>query len=181
LRRLTGSVRVDSIGSAMTVNTRPRTFVFVLLGCLLLSLACVVYPFNVIRPFRAQGARELAVALVVLRYRPLVTVLSALAAAAALAGYWRAVFSRWRRVLATVGAVLVCVLAALARVNIYELMFHPDDHPSFTAASEVKLDKNEKVIAVKIGRLARAYPIRAISYHHIINDVLDQTAIVATY
>ena len=44
-----------------------------------------------------------------------------------------------------------------------------------------KLDKSEKVIAVKIGAAARAYPIRIISYHHVINDVVDKTAIVATY
>ncbi len=79
------------------------------------------------------------------------------------------------------GAVFICVLAALARVNIYELMFHPDDRPTFAAASRTKLDKDEKVIAVRSGAAARAYPIRIISYHHVINDVLDKAAIVATY
>ncbi len=44
-----------------------------------------------------------------------------------------------------------------------------------------KLDKDEKVIAVKIGASARAYPIRGMSYHHIINDVVGNVAIVATY
>jgi len=60
-------------------------------------------------------------------------------------------------------------------------MFHPDARPSFAAASRMKLDKDEKVIAVKIGAAARAYPIRNISYHHVINDVIDKVAIVATY
>jgi hypothetical protein len=152
-----------------------------LLTCLALSLILVVYPVYVIRPFRAQGARELAIALVVLRFRTAAALISGAAALAALVLYWRAQPRRWRRTFAAIGAVLVCVLAALARVNIYELMFHPDERPSFAAASRMKLDKDEKVIAVKIGGAARAYPIRDISYHHVINDVLDKVAIVATY
>jgi amino acid transporter len=155
--------------------------VAILSGCLALSLICVVYPFYVIWPFRAQGARELAIALVVMQFRSAATLVSVAAAVAALIFYWRAQPRRWRRALATAGAVFVCVLAALARVNIYELMFHPDDRPSFAAASGTKLDKDEKVIAVKIGGTARAYPIRNISYHHVINDVVDKVAIVATY
>jgi amino acid transporter len=158
-----------------------RITVNVLLACLALSLVCVVYPFYVIRPFRAQGARELAAALVVMRFRSATTLISVAAALAALVLYWRAQPRRWRRAFATACTAFVCVLAALARVNIYELMFHPDDRPSFAAASRTKLDKDEKVIAVKIGGAARAYPIRNISYHHVINDVLDKVAIVATY
>jgi|SRR5580658_2206741 amino acid transporter len=158
-----------------------RISVAVLLTCLALSLICVVYPFYVIRPFRAQGARELAAALVVMRFRSAATFIAVAAALAALVFYWRAQPRRWRRAFATAGAAFVCILAALARVNIYEMMFHPDDRPSFAAASRTKLDKDEKVIAVKIGGAARAYPIRNISYHHVINDVLDKVAIVATY
>jgi hypothetical protein len=158
-----------------------RMTVAVLLACLALSLICVVYPIYVIRPFRAQGARELAVALAAMQWRSGATLISVAAALAALVLYWRAQPRRWRRAFATAGAAFVCVLAVLARVNIYELMFHPDDRPSFAAASRMKLDKDERVIAVKIGAAARAYPIRNISYHHVINDVLDKVAIVATY
>jgi ABC-type transport system involved in cytochrome c biogenesis permease subunit len=157
-----------------------RTSIAVLLACLALSLLCIIYPIYVIRPFRAQGARELAIALVVMRFRSAATLISSAAALAALILYWR-VQPRRRRAFAAAGAVLLCGLTALARVNVYELMFHPDDHPSFAAASRTKLDKDEKVIAIKIGPAARAYPIRNISYHHVINDVLDNVAIVATY
>jgi len=165
----------------MRVQPPRRRFIFVLLVSLTLSLIAVVYPVYVIRPFRTQGARELAAALVVMRWRPAITVISALAALAMLAGYWRWELRRWPRILAAAGAGLVCLLAALARVNIYELMFHPDTRPAFLAASQVRLDGREKVIAVKIGESARAYPIRAISYHHVINDVVERVAIVATY
>ena len=96
-------------------------------------------------------------------------------------GYWRVRTRIWPRLLLTVGAALVCVLAALARVNIYELMFHHLDHPEFAAASEAQLDKDDKLIVVKIGGSARAYPIRTMGYHHVVNDVVGGTAIVATY
>ena len=72
-------------------------------------------------------------------------------------------------------------LAFLARVNIYELMFHPVVHASFSDAQAVKLDGAEKVIAVRIGGEARAYPIRVLSYHHVLNDLVGGVAIVATY
>jgi hypothetical protein len=37
--------------------------------------------------------------------------------------------------------VLVCVLAVLARVNVYEdLMFHAVDHPEFAAVRDTQLD-----------------------------------------
>lgn len=167
----------------MTGPSKPsrRKLAVLMLACIFVSLFCVIYPVYVIRPFRSQGARELLSALFVLRFRSAVTILSGLAALAALAGYWRAQPGRWWRALATLGAAFVCLLAALARVNIYELMFHPDLHPAFAPAAQMKLDKDEKVIAVKVGNTARAYPIRNISYHHVINDVLDKVAIVATY
>jgi len=156
-------------------------FGLILLACLALSLVCVVYPMYVIRPFRAQGARELAAALVVSRYRGMATVISALVALATLAGYWRMQPRKWRRILAAVGASLVCVFAVLARINVYELMFHPIGHASFAGAAKSKLDGGEKVIAVVINGQARAYPIRGMAYHHIVNDEVGKRAIVATY
>ena len=170
----------DAMGSNEAQPTR-RICAAVLFTCVALSLFCLVYPVYVIWPFRAQRAGELAAALVVMRFRPMATLFAVAAAAAALVFYWRAQPGRWRRAFAVTGAAFVCVLAALARVNIYEMMFHPDDRPSFAAANRTRLDKDEKVIAVRMGDAARAYPIRIISYHHVINDVLDKVAIVATY
>ena len=164
------------------MNHSDRTrWILVLLACLGVSLVCVAYPIYVIRPFRAQGAIELAMALTVFRFRPVLTAVSALLAVSAAIAYWRAQDRVWRRLLVAAGAVFVCVLAALARVNVFELMFHPVDHPAFAAAAEVKLDKDDKLIVVKIGGSARAYPIRTMGYHHIVNDVVGGTALVATY
>jgi len=154
---------------------------FVLLACLAVSLLCLVYPVYVIRPFRHQGESELAVALAVLRVRFAAGLgCSALALVSAWR-FWRTDAKRWRRILAIVGAVAVCGFTALSRINIYELMFHPADQLTFVPAGQVKLDAGEMVIAVNLGGTARAYPIRSISYHHIVNDVVAGRPITATY
>ncbi len=159
----------------------PTRFVWLLLAFLAVSLVSVVYPMYVIRPFRPQGARELEAALAITRYRPAVALFSAVAAIGTLARYWRRLPGRWWRVLGLVGIVSAAALAFVARINIFELMFHPLEHPAFAPAAEVKLDKDDKLIVVKIGGSARAYPIRTMGYHHVVNDVVGGTALVATY
>jgi hypothetical protein len=37
------------------------------------------------------------------------------------------------------------------------------------------------VLAVRSGAQARAYPIRAMAYHHLVNDTLGGVPLVATY
>lgn len=158
-----------------------RAFLISILLCLLIAAAALVYPVYVIRPFRHQEPRELMVALAVLRYRPSVMILCALSSLAALVLYWTRE-RRWlRRTAAAISVIAVAAVAILSRVNIYEIMFKPFDRPSFSNADQVKLDGDEKVIAVNIGHEARAYPIRIISYHHVINDLVGGIPIVATY
>jgi len=154
---------------------------WILVASLVTSFAGLAYPLYVIRPFRHQGAYELAAALSVIEIRPLVEAICVVLAVAGLACYWRAQPPRSRRILAAVGALAVGAFAALSQVNVYELMFHPDAHPLFAAAQQTKVDPDDKVLAVKLGGSARAYPIRTMGYHHIINDVVGHVPIVATY
>ncbi|MDQ2833418.1 MAG: DUF3179 domain-containing protein [Acidobacteriota bacterium] len=71
--------------------------------------------------------------------------------------------------------------AIFANVNIFEKMFHPYDSPAFRSAAELKVDADDKVLAVTIGQNARAYPIRTMGYHHIVNDTVGCVAIAVTY
>lgn len=158
-----------------------RAFSLTIITCLAVTLFCLIYPLYVIRPFREQGVRELAVALLVVRYRPIVSVACALIALLAVVRYWRLQPRRWRRIGAAIGTLGICALAAVSRVNVYEFMFHPMDAPAFEAAANSKLDKNEMVIAVRVNGVPRAYPIRSISYHHIVNDTVGGIPIAATY
>jgi hypothetical protein len=146
-----------------------------------ISLFCLAYPVYVIRPFRHQGAAELRVALEVMRFRPIAVGIAAALAAIAAVPCWRARRAWWKRSPAVLGVAAVLGCAALSRINVYELMFHPVSRPEFVAASAAKLDGAEKVLAIRIGGEARAYPIRAISYHHVVNDRLGGVPIVATY
>lgn len=95
--------------------------------------------------------------------------------------YWRVQPRTSRRIIAALGLAGVCLFTGLSRVNIYEVMFHPMGAPVFVPAGEMNLDGDEKVIAVEVAGSARAYPIRSISYHHIVNDVVGGVPIVATY
>jgi len=164
-------------------GSRPMKAVgfWVLMASLVTSFAGLAYPLYVIRPFRHQGARELAAALLVIQIRPLVEVMCVVLAVAGLACYWGAQRRRLRRILAAVGALAVGAFASLSQVNVYELMFHPDTDPLFAVAQQIKVDPDDKVLAVKLGGSARAYPIRTMGYHHIINDVVGHVPIVATY
>lgn len=149
--------------------------------CALLSFLVLAYPVYVIRPFRYQGSLELSVALAVVRFRPFLEILLVAAAAVLSAFSWRQSCAVPRRVSIAVCALLLLLFGILSHLNVYEYMFHPLDRPSFSLASKAKLDGGEEVIAVHIGQAARAYPIRSMSYHHIVNDVVGGLPIVATY
>ena len=158
-----------------------RKWIALVAVCLAAALFCLIYPVYVIRPFRHQGAMELKAALIVMRIRAWMMLGATAAALFAALRYWRAGGRWWSRGLVALGAALVFGTTALSRVNIYELMFHPVDRPEFTTADATKLDGGEKVLAVRVGGASRAYPIRSISYHHVVNDRLGGVPIVATY
>ena len=105
------------------------------------------------------------------------------AVSAVLAGilYWRAQPKIMPKIGILAAVAAVCLFAGLSRVNIYEIMFHPMGRPAFASAADTKLDGGEMVMAVNLGGEARAYPIRGVSYHHIVNDVVGGVPIVATY
>jgi Protein of unknown function (DUF3179) len=147
----------------------------------LLAFGLLFYPLYVIRPFRYQGPSELHVALGMIRWQTWLEPLLAACALVLAVVCWRASRGVWRKIVVVGCCVLACGFAALSRVNLYEMLFHPMERPSFSPANRASLDGGEEVIAVKVNGAARAYPIRSISYHHIVNDVAGGTPIVATY
>jgi Protein of unknown function (DUF3179) len=157
------------------------TTAFVLFVLTLLSFGLLIYPLMVIQPFRHQGVSELQTALRVMRWRPYFEAAAVAGASAIVVWYWRRRSGIWLRLFACVAALLVCAAAVLSRVNVYEIMFHHYDRPSFSPASESKLDGDEKVIAIALHGQARAYPIRSMSYHHVVNDEVGGIPVVATY
>jgi hypothetical protein len=133
-------------------------------------------------PFRHQGATELSIALFVQQIAPAVSISCVVLAVALVAAGWRQ--TRRRRARFTTGFALLLVIACavLARLNVYELlMFHPLGTPHFLPVQEAHLDQDEMLIAVRINGVARAYPIREMGYHHVVNDTVGGEPIAATY
>jgi hypothetical protein len=151
-----------------------------IVGAFVVAAVFLTYPLYVIRPFRHQGPRELAAALSLLQARPWVELACVIISLAALALLWPKENRRSQRIWGA-GAFLVCAVAIASRINVFELMFHPDTHPAFATIEETKVDPDDGVLAVKLGGSARAYPIREMGYHHIINDWVGGVPIVATY
>jgi hypothetical protein len=149
--------------------------------CALLSLACFAIPMYVIRPFRHQGATELSVALFVKQIGPWLSLACAVVALVVVASSWLRLRG-WVSRTTMVAALLLAVAGAyLARLNIYERMFHPLGAPQFLAAKDSHVDKDDMVIAVRMNGQSRAYPIREMAYHHVVNDTVAGEPIVATY
>ena len=147
----------------------------------LVSLACFVLPMYVIRPFRRQGVTELGLALFTKQIGPWVSIFCAVLCVLALLFVWTRARSRVTRSVAIVFVVLALGGAFLARVNIYELMFHHLDNPQFESAASAKLDPEDMVIAIRVEGVDRAYPIREMAYHHVVNDTVGGEPIAATY
>jgi hypothetical protein len=165
-------------------KTRLRNFARGL--CLLfLSLAALLfalYPIYVIRPFVEQQAAPLQRALwVTMHDRPILIAAFLLLVFGALR-FWRS--AGWvERSLLLLPAMGIALLAtAVSWVNPYEqVMFHGFGEPRYLSLQQAKVDPKDMVIAVTLGGESRAYPIREMGYHHIVNDRLHQLPIVVTY
>jgi hypothetical protein len=155
---------------------------YVVLIALLVVLAVVAlaYPIYVIRPFRSQGSLELQAALIVIRYRMVTGILClGLSLWAARALWHGARVAARAGIAASVLTIGACV--ALARVNVYEIMFHPVGTPTYGGVSSSSLTSADKVLTVEIAGNARAYPVRILAYHHMVNDSLGGVPIIPTY
>lgn len=162
--------------------SKPGRMVALMFATLLVvSTSLLVYPMIVIQPFRHQGETELKVALWIIQWRPYFEAVAVAGAIATLAWYWSRPSGKWARAGAILATVLICGAAALTRVNVFEMMFHRYDRPAFSQAAESKLDSDDKVLAIALNGQGRAYPIRTIAYHHIINDDVGGVPVVATY
>jgi hypothetical protein len=146
----------------------------------LLILAFAAYPMYVIRPFREQKPASLERALWVLLHDKLLSLILAFVITALALLLWRR--AGWMAKLLLAPAAVVAILAATSTwINPFEHMFHPLGEPKYLAADRAAIDANDMVIAVTLGGESRAYPIREMGYHHIVNDRLHGSPIVVTY
>ena len=149
-------------------------------ACALAAIGLFFIPAFIIRPFSHQTAQGLAWAMAVRDRAPWATLIAALPCAVFAIVLWKA-GKWWRKTIVAIVMVLVAFSTVMSRLNYFEWMFHPVPAAQFEAASGSKLDKGEMILAVRFGSDARAYPIREMAYHHILNDVVAGTPVAVTY
>jgi hypothetical protein len=56
------------------------------------------------------------------------------------------------------------------------------DQPEFISASDVRfLKKDDRILGIEIGGISRAYPIKIMNWHEIVNDHIDKVYFTVTY
>lgn len=161
-------------------SARQKSFWVVLGTLVVLGSSLFVVPALIIRPFRYQSPRALQLALLFRQLAPLGTILAACAVFGLAVWCWKSA-GRPQRTAMSLGVVLVSGAAVMSRMNYFEWMFHPVRQPGFEKADDAKLDASEMVLTVTINGDERAYPVREMAYHHIVNDVVGGVPIAATY
>jgi Protein of unknown function (DUF3179) len=188
---------MDALGSMIAIDsadmvtpdearTKRRLRSFVLGSCLFLAslagLALALYPIYVIRPFREQEPAALQRALWVTLHDKAILFAIFLLITMCVLYLWRRAGWAARLLLLTPAVGVALLAAGAAWVNPYEqLMFHPLGEPRYVAIQQAGVDPKDMVIAVTLGGESRAYPIREMAYHHVVNDRLHQLPIVVTY
>lgn len=57
----------------------------------------------------------------------------------------------------------------------------PIDNPKFKAVDTVQLPGTEPVVGLEVGGVARAYPLRVLMWHEIVNDTIGGLPVTVTY
>jgi Protein of unknown function (DUF3179). len=145
-----------------------------LIALTIFDVVLIVAPLVVALPPVAQTPELLGAA----RMAQVIAPYASLALAAVLA------VQLWRRKTWTAAALMVIALGcvALSRVNLFERVFAPvGDTETAPVADFHDIRDTDMVIGVTIEGQSRAYPVRYLAYHHMVNDRLGATAFLPTY
>ena len=162
-------------------NTRRKLVWLMLLLLVVAVLVVVLTPVFLIMPFKAQTPRTMEISYLMRRWSPWLTVLASLLMLTIAIRLW--IGGRWFGRIALV-ILLLPVLGAtwLARQNHFEWMFNPLPDPAYAKAADASfVNDDDRVLAVAMNGEAVAYPIRLMGYHHVVEDTVGGTPIVATY
>jgi len=165
-------------------NTQRRRHLawLALLFVVVAILAIVAIPVWVIQPFRSQSPSGLAISYALRRWSPLVTLLGTVAALVLVVGLWRGTRKWWRRAILAMIVLPLIPATWFARQNHFEWMFNPLPNASYAKIPDATfVDDSDVVLVVTVNGEAAAYPIRFMGYHHVVQDVVGGTPIVATY
>lgn len=152
--------------------------VAIAVSCAVVSFFCFLTPVLVMNPFTTQRKGLLRMTLRLHRTGPIVAAFCAIVAAAVTALAWNGSSSHGAL---GISLMIALVGAVLTRLNIFEIVFRPYGAPAFVAASAIALDQNAMVMSFEMAGENHAYPVGAMGYHHIVNDVVGGAPVAATY
>ena len=176
---------MDNIATALPLNNqtknRRRVAWAVLIILALTVLAAVIIPVALIMPFRPKSQSGLALAFGLRRWSPSLTLAAAVAAMSLVVWLWSN--SRWwRKAVLVVALIPIFTAVWFARQNHFEWMFNPLPNAAYAKIDEANfVSDSDMVLAVEHQGEAVAYPIRLMAYHHLVQDSVGGTPIVATY
>jgi MFS family permease len=154
----------------------------VLLVIILVALVIVLTPVWIIQPFAAQSERGLKISYIMRSWSPILTPIILAVAVTLVVWLWRGSRRWWKKAFLVV--VLIPVFAAtwFARQNHFEWMFNPIVNAAYAKTSEAAfVADTDMVMAVENNGEAVAYPVRLMAYHHLVQDNVGGTPIIATY
>jgi hypothetical protein len=164
------------------MSTSRRSTWMALLAVTIVTLAMVLTPVFLIKPFSPQTNSTVALSFALRRWSPLLTLVAVAAAVFLTMRLW----SPGRRILSRTAAVILLALVAVSawasRQDYFEWMFAPLPGPGFVRASAAGfVAPGDMVLAVALNGDPVAYPIRQLAYHHLVQDSAGGVPIVATY
>ncbi len=148
----------------------------------LLTLAVVLVPAILIRPFSPETEATIAIAYALRTSSPWLAPAGAAIAAVLGALVLRRGPGRLRAVVVGCAVALAGGAAWLSHQNHFEWMFKPLPDARYARAREVTfVDASDMVVAVELKGDAVAYPVRQMGYHHLVNDFVGGVPVVSTY
>ena len=166
---------------ATKLKTRRRGAWAVLLILTVTVLSCVIIPVGLIMPFRSQSQGGLALAYTLRRWSPSLTLVVAAVSMALVVWLWRKA-RWWRKAVLAIALILTFTSAWFARQNHFEWMFNPLPNAAYAKTTDAGfMSDSDMVLAVENKGEAVAYPVRLMAYHHLVQDTVGGTPLVATY
>jgi hypothetical protein len=147
------------------------------------AVTVVLVPTLTIHPFRPQTARGVELSYALKRAAPVVTAIALASALASALMLWGGARRWWRRGVIVVVVAVTGLVTWFARQNHFEWMFNALPNAEYVGVPEARefLVDAEVVMGIDVNGTYRAYPVRQLAYHHLVNDVVGGTPLVATY
>ena len=159
-----------------------RSSWLILLAITLVAFAMVFIPVWLIQPFKPQTTRGVELSYMLRRFSPWITLVALVFGFLLLVKLWMGSQRWWKKALLLI--ILIPLLAStwFARQNHFEWMFNPLANAAYAKIHDAGfVGADDIVLTVEINGEAAAYPVRLMAYHHLVEDVVGGTPIVATY